>query len=68
MTESKEEVTKRGFDLLCMLTLVFIVLKLTGNLYWSWLWVLSPVWIPFLLASLITLVGVLIVQFFNADK
>ena len=28
------------------LTLLFIGLKLTGNIAWSWWWVLSPLWIP----------------------
>jgi len=27
------------------LTLLFIALKLTGFIAWSWLWVLSPLWI-----------------------
>lgn len=27
-----------------LLTLVFIVLKLTGVISWSWIWVLAPVW------------------------
>jgi len=27
-----------------VLTLVFIVLKLTGTIDWSWWWVLSPIW------------------------
>lgn len=34
------------FDLL---TLAFIVLKLTGFIEWSWWWVLSPTWITALL-------------------
>lgn len=29
-----------------LLTLIFITLKLTGYITWSWLWVLSPIWIP----------------------
>lgn len=28
-----------------LLTLVFIVLKLTGYIAWSWVWVLAPLWI-----------------------
>jgi hypothetical protein len=28
------------------LALLFIALKLTGTIAWSWLWVLSPLWIP----------------------
>lgn len=34
---------KIGF--LHLLTLLFIGLKLTGYVSWSWLWVLSPLWI-----------------------
>lgn len=29
-----------------VLAIVFIVLKLTGVIAWSWLWVLAPIWIP----------------------
>lgn len=29
------------------LAILFIVLKLIGVLAWSWLWVLSPIWIMF---------------------
>jgi hypothetical protein len=29
-----------------VLLIVFIALKLTDNVAWSWLWVLSPAWIP----------------------
>jgi hypothetical protein len=28
-----------------LLTIVFIVLKLTEIITWSWIWVLSPMWI-----------------------
>lgn len=30
-----------------LLTIAFIVLKLTHVINWSWLWVLSPLWIGF---------------------
>lgn len=29
-----------------LLLLVFIVLKLTGVISWSWWWVLAPLWLP----------------------
>lgn len=32
-----------------LLTLVFIVLKLMGIINWSWVWVLSPIWISILI-------------------
>lgn len=31
------------------LTLIFIILKITGNINWSWVWVLSPIWIRLIL-------------------
>ena len=31
-----------------LLTIVFVVLKLTGTIHWSWLWVTSPIWITWL--------------------
>lgn len=39
-----------------LLTLVFIVLKLTGVINWSWIWVLAPVW-----ASALVRIGILVV-------
>lgn len=30
-----------------LLTIAFIVLKLTHVINWSWVWVLSPLWISF---------------------
>ena len=34
-----------GIGLCTVLFLVFLVLKLTGHITWSWWWVTSPVWI-----------------------
>lgn len=41
-----QSVKRGGMGTLSVLTLIFIVLKLTGLIDWSWVWVLSPVWIP----------------------
>jgi len=40
-----------------VLTLIFVTLKLTDGIDWSWWWVLSPMWITYGLALLIVLVG-----------
>ena len=32
-----------------LLTVLFVGLKLTNVIAWSWWWVLSPLWIPLLL-------------------
>lgn len=46
-----------------LLTIVFITLKLTGVITWSWLWVLSPLWIGFLvfLAIVLVILGIAVV-------
>ena len=38
-----------GVSFSSLLTIVFIVLKLTDVIDWSWVWVLSPSWISLLL-------------------
>ena len=43
-----------------LLTITFIVLKLTGYIAWSWWWVLSPLWIPLSIAAVIGLVILMI--------
>lgn len=35
-----------GIGFFGLLTLLFIALKLTHVVAWSWLWVLAPIWIP----------------------
>ncbi len=50
-----------GIGFFGLLTIVFIVLKLTNVIAWSWLWVLSPLWIPFaigLVIGIIVLIGI----------
>lgn len=45
-----------GIGFCGLLTIVFITLKLTHTIDWSWWWVLSPLWIPFALVVLIFLI------------
>jgi len=44
-----------------VLQLIFIVLKLTGVISWSWVWVLAPLWISFGIMALL-LLALLIVK------
>lgn len=44
-----------GTSLAVVVTIVFVVLKLVGVIDWSWWWVLSPLWIAFLLSVLVML-------------
>ena len=57
--KKKETAGKGGMGFIGVLTLIFIVLKFTGNINWSWLWVLSPIWVTALL--LIVFFGALLV-------
>lgn len=50
-----------GIGLTGLLTVAFVVLKLTGVIHWSWLWVLAPLWIS------ASLVGLLIVVIIGAQ-
>lgn len=56
--ESSSSSTGIGFT--GLLTIVFIVLKLTGYIAWSWWWVLSPIWISVVLVVVIFIVLILL--------
>lgn len=43
---SKNSTQSGGIGFAGLLTIVFIVLKLTHFINWSWWWVLSPILIP----------------------
>ena len=47
MAETKN--TGGGIGFCGLLTIVFITLKLLGVIGWSWVWVLSPIWIMILI-------------------
>ena len=44
---------RSGMDPIVALALIFVVLKVTGLISWSWLWVLSPIWLTFLFFAVI---------------
>lgn len=50
-----------GMGLGGVLFVVFLVLKLTGNIDWSWWWVFSPLWIPVALLLGVLLIGGIVV-------
>ena len=53
---------RNGSDvsLATVLLIIFVVLKLTGLINWSWLWVLSPIWIPICLGLFLFVIGLLL--------
>ena len=48
-----------------VLTLVFIVLKLTDQIDWSWWWVLSPLWLPLALVLSIAIIAIVFMALFG---
>lgn len=56
----KNEKRSRGAGFMTLLAIVFITLKLTGNITWPWLWVLAPIWAPLLLFGIIAYIIVII--------
>jgi hypothetical protein len=46
MSKDKTEVKTGGIGFFGLLAIVFITLKLTGYIAWSWWWVLAPLWMP----------------------
>jgi hypothetical protein len=41
-----------------LLTVLFVALKLTGYIDWSWWWVTSPLWIGLAVVILVVLIAV----------
>ena len=58
----KEVNASGGVGFTGLLTILFIALKLTGVISWSWWWVLSPVWIPCLILLVIFVVVLLFAE------
>ena len=44
-SSSSSSSSSGGVGFTGLLTILFILLKLTGYIHWSWWWVLSPIWI-----------------------
>ena len=60
-----------GIGLTSLLTVLFVGLKLTGNIDWSWWWVLSPLWITAILVIgilLLICIGVIINEWIKDNK
>lgn len=64
---NNETHTSGGISFIGLLTIVFITLKLTHVINWSWLWVLSPIWIG-LFTSLAIMAIILLIMWIKGDK
>ena len=45
-----------GFGLGDVLAIVFIILKLCKVINWSWIWVLSPLWISLIIYIILVII------------
>jgi hypothetical protein len=58
----------KSLELGTILFLIFLVLKLTNNISWSWWWVTAPLWIPVVSIILIGGIAILIGLIFYLKK
>lgn len=49
-----------NIDSIDLITIVFVVLKLTEVIDWSWWWVLSPILISFALVIIVLIIALII--------
>jgi len=62
---SNKSNSSNGLGLGTILFLIFMVLKLTNYIDWSWWWVTAPLWIPLLIIlGVLAVIGIV----FLADK
>jgi len=60
--ENNSSSSSSGIGFAGLLTIVFIVLKLTGFIEWSWIWVLSPLWVGTVLIVSVLLIALLVIR------
>lgn len=65
MNNNNNIASRGGIGFAGLLTIVFIVLKLCKIINWSWIWVLSPIWISVALAILLLVIFVIIAAILN---
>ena len=56
----KNNSKKGGIGFVGLLTILFIALKLLGKISWSWIWVLSPLWIPVAISIIFIIIAFII--------
>lgn len=61
MNNERNNMTAGGIGFCGLLAVAFIVLKLTGVIDWSWLWVLAPIWIPTAITIAIIVIVLIVV-------
>ncbi len=66
---ASESSSNGGIGFVGLLTILFIGLKLTGYINWSWWWVLSPVWISAAMGTAaLAVFGIVLLVMYCAEK
>lgn len=59
---SNDNTTSGGIGLGGVLFVVFLILKLTNYIDWSWWWITAPLWIPLGLGIIYLIVGTILTK------
>lgn len=62
MENNSNNVSTGGVGFSGLLTLVFIILKLCKVINWSWIWVLSPIWITAIIGIVLLIILILFIK------
>ena len=68
MSSSSSSSSSGGIGFFGLLTIVFIVLKLTDVIAWSWWWVTSPLWIATAVVLAFLAVGLVVILIKSAKE
>jgi hypothetical protein len=68
MANNNSSTQSGGIWFFGLLAIVFITLKLTDYIAWSWWWVLSPLWAPLAVVLAIGLIALVVLGFIKVFK
>ena len=60
LMSEKKSVHTSDISFINLLTVLFIGLKLTGHIDWSWWWVLSPLWLALVIIMVLAVLAAVI--------
>ena len=63
MANTSDTIIIETFPFMGALFLVFLVLKLTGTITWSWWWVTAPLWVGPLFTAIFVLAFIVLAAF-----
>lgn len=67
MANNNSSTQSGGIGFFGLLAIVFITLKLTGYITWSWWWVLAPLWGPVVFVLLFLLIILVFAAIFSKN-